>query len=115
MKVLGSSVLAMEAIVILLATSLAASMGTADPTLAWIVGAVLIVLLVAGTRTLGKPYGATVGWVLQALVLATALVTPVMWIVGGIFAILWYLAVRNGRRVDALRAAGPADDADAAP
>jgi hypothetical protein len=28
-----------------------------------------------------------------------------MFIVGGIFAVLWYFAVRNGSRVDALRKA----------
>jgi hypothetical protein len=27
-----------------------------------------------------------------------------MLIVGGIFVVLWYLAVHNGRRVDAMRA-----------
>lgn len=102
MKVLGSSVLAMEAIVILLATSLAAS-GSDRAGLIWAIGAVLIVLLVAATRTLGKPRGAVIGWVMQALVLATAVVVPAMLIVGGIFAVLWFFAVRNGRRVDALR------------
>jgi hypothetical protein len=27
-----------------------------------------------------------------------------MWIVGGIFVVLWFFAVRNGSRIDALRA-----------
>ncbi len=107
MKVLGSAVLAMEAIVILLATSLAASMGSANPGLAWGLGGVLIVLLVLATRTMGRPSGVIVGWVLQGLVLATAIVVPAMWVVGGVFAVLWFFAVRNGRRVDAMRAAAP--------
>jgi hypothetical protein len=29
---------------------------------------------------------------------------PSMWIVGGIFVVLWFFAVRNGSRIDALRA-----------
>jgi hypothetical protein len=37
-------------------------------------------------------------------VLASGFWVPAMWIVGGIFVALWYLAVRNGTRVDALRA-----------
>ena len=103
MRVLGSSVLAMEAIVILLATSLAAS-GSDRAGLVWAIGAVLIVLLVAATRMLTTPRGAVVGWVMQVLVLATAVVVPGMLLIGGIFAVLWFFAVRNGRRVDALRA-----------
>lgn len=113
MKVLGSSVLAMEAIVILLATSLAAS-GSDRAGLIWALGLVLIVLLVAATRTLTGPRGALIGWVMQVLVLATAVVVPGMLVVGGIFAVLWFFAVRNGRQVDALRAGSPseADRAD---
>lgn len=110
MKVLGSAVLVMEAIVILLATSLAAS-GSDRAALIWAIGGVLIVLLVAATRTLTSPRGAVIGWAMQVLVLATAVVVPGMLIVGGIFAVLWFFAVRNGRRVDELRASG----SDAAP
>lgn len=110
MKVLGSSVLTMEAIVILLATSLAAS-GSDRAGLIWALGGLLIVLLVAATRTLRTPRGAMVGWIMQVLVLATAVVVPGMLIVGGIFAVLWFFAVRNGRRVDALRA-DTADEVD---
>lgn len=112
MKVLGSSVLSMEAIVILLATSLAAS-GSDRAGLIWAIGAVLIVLLVAATRTMASPRGVVIGWVMQVLVLATAVVVPGMLVVGGIFAVLWFFAVRNGRRVDALRAdtAGEGEDA----
>jgi hypothetical protein len=47
--------------------------------------------------------------VMQALVLATSIVVGwSMLVVGLVFVVLWYLAVHNGRRVDALRA--QADD-----
>lgn len=103
MKVLGSSVLTMEAIIVLLATALASSSGSASTAWTWSLGGVLIVLLIAATRTMGKPYGPIVGWVLQVLVLATAVVVPGMLVVGGIFAVLWFFAVRNGLRVDRMR------------
>jgi hypothetical protein len=32
-----------------------------------------------------------------------------MFVVGGIFAVLWFIAVRTGRRVDALREAAQAE------
>lgn len=107
MKVLGSAVLAFEAIVVLLATSLATSNGSVeDVRLAWILGLLLMVLLFAAIGTLRRPWGVGVGWVLQVLVLATALVVGwSMAVIGGIFVVLWFVAVRTGRRVDALRAA----------
>ena len=106
MRVLCSSVLGVEAIVVFLATSLAASNGSvSNVTLAWVAGLALMVLLVLAIGVLGRPWGIAAGWAMQVLVLATSLVVGwTMLIVGGIFVVLWYLAVHNGRRVDALRA-----------
>ena len=106
MRVLCSSVLAIEAIVVFLATSLAASNGSVSSTaLAWAVGLSLMTALILAIGLLSRPWGLTLGWVLQAVVLATSLVVGwTMLIVGAIFAVLWYLAIHNGRRVDALRA-----------
>ncbi len=106
MRVLCSSVLAIEAIVVFLATSLAASNGSVSNTaLAWTAGLVLMAMLIAAIGTLGRRWGLTLGWVLQGLVLATSVVVGwTMLIVGVIFVILWWLAIHNGRRVDALRA-----------
>ncbi len=106
MKVLCSSVLGIEAIVVLLATSLATSNGSVSNTaLAWTVGLVLMVLLFLAIGTLRRPWGLTVGWILQAVVLATSLVVGwSMLIVGGVFVVLWWLAIHNGSRVDAMRA-----------
>jgi hypothetical protein len=106
MRVLCSSVLGVEAIVVFLATSLAASNGSvSNVTLAWVAGLALMVLLVLAIGVLGRPWGIAIGWAMQVLVLATSLVVGwTMLIVGGIFVVLWYLAVHNGRRVDAMRA-----------
>jgi hypothetical protein len=107
MRVLGSSVLAIEAIVILLATSLATSNGSvADTSRAWIVGAILMVLLVVTIRLLRRSWGIGMGWIMQGAVLATSLVVGwSMLIVGVIFAVLWFFAVRLGTRVDRLKQA----------
>lgn len=113
MRVLGASVLVFEAIVVFLATSLAASNGSVqNPALAWAAGLVLMLLLVLAAGLLGRPWGVALGWVLQAVVLATSIVVGwTMLIVGAVFALLWFLAVRNGRRVDALRASARGDQA----
>jgi hypothetical protein len=108
MRVLGASVLSIEAIIVFLATSLAASNGSVSNVgLAWAVGLALMVLLVLTAGLLGRPWGVALGWVMQGLVLATSIVVGwVMLVVGIMFVVLWYLAVRNGRRVDAIRAQG---------
>lgn len=107
MKVLCSAVLGLEALVVLLATSLAASNGSVSNTaLAWSVGLALMVLLFLAIGTLRRPWGLTVGWILQAVVLAASVIVGwSMLIVGGVFVVLWWLAIHNGSRVDALRAA----------
>ena len=112
MKVLCSAVLGIEALVILLATSLATSNGSVSNTrLAWLLGLVLIVLLIAAIGTLRRPWGLTVGWVMQVLVLATAIVVGwSMLIIGVLFVIIWAVAIHTGQRVDALRAGGDQPD-----
>lgn len=108
MRVLCSAVLGIEAIVVFLATSLAASNGSVSNTaLVWGAGLALMVLLFLAIGTLRRPWGLTVGWALQVVVLATSLVVGwSMLIVGIIFVVLWWLAIHNGSRVDAMRAAG---------
>ena len=114
MRVLCSSVLAMEAVVILLATSLATSSGSVSNTaLAWAVGLVLMALLALAPGTLRFRWGLTLGWILQLLVLASALVVGwSMVVVGGIFVILWWLAIQNGSRIDRLKAEAAAQAAE---
>jgi hypothetical protein len=105
-RTLCSVVLGIEAIVVFLASIVAGSNGSVSSQgTAMAAGGVLAVLLLASIGTLGRSWGVWWGWAMQVLVLATAIFAGVtMLIVGWIFVILWYLAVRNGRRVDALRA-----------
>ena len=106
MKVLCSSVLGIEVFVVLLATSLATSNGSvSNTTLAWLVGFALMLLLVLAIGTLRRPWGLSVGWLMQALVLATSLVVGwTMLVVGLVFVVLWFLAIYIGQRVDAQKA-----------
>lgn len=105
MRVLGSSVLVIEAIVVMLAALVAAGSGAIDSMgTSLAIGGVIALLLIASVATLGGRMGITIGWIMQILVLAWGFWVPTMWVVGGIFAVLWFLAVRNGSRIDALRA-----------
>jgi nitrogen fixation-related uncharacterized protein len=105
MRVLGSSVLAMEVIIVLLAWALAQGLYP-DSNQGLVLGLVLALeaLLILAIAMLRKPWGVTLGWILQVAVLALGFLVPTMFIIGGIFVVLWFFAVRNGQRVDALRA-----------
>lgn len=105
MKVLCSAVLSLEAIVVLLAIPIATTNGSVENTAlaVWLgFGIALLLLLTVGV--LRRPWGITIGWALQAVVLAIGFFVPAMFIVGGLFAILWFVAIQQGLRIDALKA-----------
>lgn len=105
MKTLGTAVLAMEMVVLVLAAPLAATNGAlAEPSTA-ILGAVAVIAVLAvaiGALRRGRQ-GVWLGWFAQVLVVACGFVVPMMFIVGGIFAVLWLVALRVGGRVDSGR------------
>ncbi len=106
MNVLCRSVLGIEVIVVLLATSLATSDGAVRNTaLAWGIGIGLMVLLILGAGLVGRRGGLTVGWILQVVVLASAVVVGwAMLVIGAIFVALWWTAIYLGSRVDRMKA-----------
>lgn len=104
MRVLGTSVLVFEAIVMGLFIPVAyfTGRGIDGPTAAWIgVGLVVLCLVAAGMVT--RPGGIALGWLVQVLVIACGFVVIDMFVMGAIFAALWWAAVHYGRNVDALR------------
>lgn len=102
MRVLGASVLALEAIVVILAIPVVIMVGTVPvaPAVAITAGVALAIALIVLARYVTRPWAIPVGWVLQALVVVTGLLAPAMFIVGGIFALLWAVAIRLGREAD---------------
>jgi len=111
-KVLCSSVLGIEAIVVFLASLVASTNGSVERQgTAIALGALLALVLVASIGLVRRaceppwPYGLWWGSAMQVAVVGIGLWVPAMFIVGGIFAVLWIVAVRNGGRVDAMRRA----------
>ena len=103
MRVLGSTVLILEALVVLLAIPIAINVSDVNATYALFIGIALAGLLVLTVGVITKPIAVPIGWVLQVLVIASGVVVPTMFFVGGLFALLWFFAVRNGQRVDRAR------------
>ncbi|MFE0731513.1 DUF4233 domain-containing protein [Streptomyces antibioticus] len=62
-----------------------------------------------------RPGGVALGWALQIALVAAGFFVPMMFIVGLLFAGLWWASVHYGRKVDEAKArfAARADTADA--
>lgn len=69
------------------------------PTL-WAVGGVIILALILVSGRVKTRGGLMAGWMLQAVVVATGLVIPMMFIVGGLFAIIWGTSLVIGQKID---------------
>lgn len=100
-----AAVLTLEAIVVALSSAVMITLGGVDKGLALgcCLGLAAACLLTAGL--LRKEWGYAVGWVLQVGAIALGLLTPTMWFLGALFALLWGCAYFLGRRIEDERAA----------
>jgi len=64
---------------------------------------------------LRRPWGITLGWVLQLATLLSAFVVPMMLVVGLIFGALWVTALVQGVKMDALTRAHAAEAGSVTP
>jgi len=108
MRGLASGVLGLEAIVLLLVVPVAVTVFEVDAAVAAVVGVLLIVLCIVAIGGLGRGWGYKLGWLVQVLAIGLGFVVPQMFVLGGVFALLWYSALRIARQVEARDAAGEA-------
>ena len=106
MRVLTSSVLIMEAIVLLLAIPVAVVAGGQPGWVGWLFAALaLACALLPGMFR--RSFFVPAGWALQGLVLASGvLIGWIMVTLGVVFTALWWTALRLGRKAEANEAAG---------
>ena len=102
MSRLSATVLMLEAIVIALTIVPAVKLENVDPLIAGLLAGLAVVaavvLAVVARRRL--PVTLIGGSVLQVLVIASGAVLSVMYILGGIFALLWVTGIWLGHRVE---------------
>jgi len=108
-RVIAAAVLLFEAIVVMLAIPVAITVSGVDARVAVPVGLGLMVVLLLTAGLLRRPFGYRLGWGVQVLVLASGLVVPAMFLIGGVFVLLWAAAMYFGRRAEAVRATWPSD------
>lgn len=99
-----AAVLTLEAITLGLTTPVMITLGDVAPPVALAVGLGLAAgcLLVAGMLRRESAY--VLGHVLQVAAVLLGLVVPVMWALGGVFALLWGTAYGLGRKIERERA-----------
>ncbi len=92
-----------------LARSLAATSGDRSPGLVLAAGCGLALLSFAAAGGMRRGWGLPLGWLVQALSFAAALVVPAMLGVGLVFGGLWVLSLVKGAGIDAPARAGGAE------
>ena len=66
-------------------------------------------LAVVASGLMRRPYGITLGWLVQALTWASAVLVPAMIGVALVFTVLWVLLLVQGSKIDRLVAQHEAD------
>ena len=84
----------------LVARSLASVGGSGTSGSFMLTGSVLAVLCILDAGLLRRPWGVTMGWVLQIATFACAFIVPLMLLVGLLFGALWLTALIQGRAMD---------------
>ena len=67
-------------------------------------GLVLAALCILAAGSMRRPWGITLGWLIEIATLLAAFVVPMMAVVGLIFGALWITALVQGSKMDALTA-----------
>ncbi|MGC3992883.1 MAG: DUF4233 domain-containing protein [Propionicimonas sp.] len=101
------SILAFEAIVFGLAIAGMIQVSDVPVTTAFLLGAGAAVLALLAAAMLRTPAGYPLGWLTQVVAIALGLATPMMFAVGGMFALLWVVCFVLGRRIETTPPAGP--------
>ncbi|MGW0993649.1 DUF4233 domain-containing protein [Streptomyces sp. NPDC002520] len=79
-----------------------------DPSLStstvWLVCGIAMALCVLLCGMVTRPGGVALGWALQLALIASGVFVPMMYILGVVFAALWWASVHYGRKVDEAKA-----------
>ncbi|MDF1478747.1 DUF4233 domain-containing protein [Leifsonia sp. H3M29-4] len=98
-----SIALGLEAALVFFVTLTAYGLRALPPVAAFAGGAALIVLLIVTGRLLRYRWGVWLGWGLQAVLIATGILLPVMFFIGAGFAGIWVFCFVKGRQLDAAK------------
>lgn len=95
-----SIALILEALLVFFAALAAFGLDVVGPAVALGGGAAFIALLVVAARLVRYPAGQWLGWLLQAALIATGLLLPIMYLIGAGFLALYIFCFTKGRSLD---------------
>ncbi|MEZ0164313.1 DUF4233 domain-containing protein [Kineococcus sp. LSe6-4] len=101
-RLMAATTLGSEALVVFFATLVAyglVPMAQRSATYL-VVGGALVLLCLLAAGMLRRRGGYALGWVLQVAIVAGGFVVPLMFAVGGVFAIIWVCAIVVGNRIE---------------
>ena len=93
-------VLGFEAIVVGLGALTMLGLKAIDFTQALVGGGLVIVILLAGILWARFAAGLVLGWVAQAIIVASGFIAGAMFVVGVVFTAIWVFALVQGTRID---------------
>jgi hypothetical protein len=108
-----SIVLTLEAVLVFFIALTVFGLHSLPPVEAFVGGAALALVLLLATRIVRYGWGVWVGWVLQAVILATGIVLPALYIVAALFIALWIFCFVRARQIDRQNATNISLDATA--
>lgn len=110
---MGATVLGGQSVIVLfgalVARGIAASQGEPAASTYLMVGTGLAVLCILAAGMMRRPYGVTLGWLIQVATFLCALVVSAMLFVGIIFSVLWVVCLWQGVKIDTTDAARAAE------
>ncbi len=105
---MGATVLAGQSVIVFFGALVARGIGAATDNRSastyLLVGSGLAVLCLLTAGLMRRPYGVTLGWLIQMATFLCAFVVPMMLVVGVIFSLLWVICLWQGQRIDAIQA-----------
>ncbi|MFT4122331.1 MAG: DUF4233 domain-containing protein [Microbacteriaceae bacterium] len=100
-----SIALGTEAVLVFFVTLVVYGLRALPAAIAFGAGAALFLLLLVGAMLVRWRAGVWLGWLLQAVLVLTGLLVPLMWLIGAVFAALWAWCFVRGRAIDNQKAA----------
>lgn len=95
-----SIVLGFEIIVVFLGALVAFGLDALEPPVAFIGGGVLVAVMIVTLGLVQFRIGAVIGTVVQAAIVASGFLVPVMFFIGGTFAAVWVYCLIVGTGID---------------
>ena len=99
MRVVGSTLMCLQALVLLLVVPVATSVNDVSVGVAWACCAGAALLCIAATGVITKRSGVILGWAAQGATAALSLLVPWLLVLAVIFSALWWGALRITRKV----------------